>query len=300
MSNQTVKKILESNNLDNNLEITRVDVGFTNTVYSVDDKYIIKICNDPSNKQRFANEVELYTYFSNKLPVPNLIVFDESQQISDTPYMVYRKIKGENLYNVWHTYNENQREDIVQQLCNMLKIINSTPLNELSKSFKTHKDFGRSIAENTKIISEKNLIDSKLVNQVNNYVARNIYVLEESNIKLTYWDSHFDNILVSDSKIVGLLDFERTEFISIDFTPDIVKRMMEYPKKYVSKYAEKFIKEEDYSNLLTYFKKYYPELFDFKNLDIRLNIYNLKYTLHDIIGWPEVELNKTIIKEIVQ
>ena len=50
--------------------------------------------------------------------------------------------------------------------------------------------------------------------------------------------------------IVGILDFERTEVSSIDFILDIIKRIVEYPKKYMSEKFEKFAKKEDYAHLL--------------------------------------------------
>ena len=40
--------------------------------------------------------------------------------------------------------------------------------------------------------------------------------------------------------ILGILDFERTEVSSIDFNLDIVKRMVDYPKKYISEKFKKF------------------------------------------------------------
>ena len=43
--------IKENSNIFNGENrISKVDVGFTNTIYSVDDKYIIKICTDLNNE----------------------------------------------------------------------------------------------------------------------------------------------------------------------------------------------------------------------------------------------------------
>ena len=77
------------------------------------------------------------------------------------------------------------------------------------------------------------------------FVESHHNALTEEKISLVYWDTHFDNILVENNKIVGILDFERTELSSINFVLDIIKRMTDYPKKYISKESEKFAKKGD-------------------------------------------------------
>jgi len=49
--------------------------------------------------------------------------------------------------------------------------------------------------------------------------------------------------------------------------------MAKYPKKYASEEAEKLVVPKDYSNLMNLYKKFYSELFDFKDVDIRLDLY---------------------------
>lgn len=46
-----LNKIINDNDiLNNNMKCVKVNAGFTNTVYILDNKYIIKICSDRSNK----------------------------------------------------------------------------------------------------------------------------------------------------------------------------------------------------------------------------------------------------------
>ena len=123
--------------------------------------------------------------------------------------------------------------------------------------------------------------------KIQKFVDENKYVLDEGKVSLVYWDAHFDNILVKDNKIVGILDFERTELASIDFVLDILKRMMDNPKKYMSEESEKFAKKEDYENLLDWFREFYPELFDFKELEKRLDLYDLECNMKLLLSFPE-------------
>ena len=46
-----LNKIISDNGiLNSNMKCVKVNAGFTNTVYILDDKYIIKICSDRGNK----------------------------------------------------------------------------------------------------------------------------------------------------------------------------------------------------------------------------------------------------------
>ena len=119
-------------------------------------------------------------------------------------------------------------------------------------------------------------------------------------IRDRYWDAHFDNILVQGTEIVGILDFERTELASVDFILDILKRMTKYPKKYMSAASEKYAKKEDYRYLLDWFQEFYPELFDFQNLDTRLDLYAIKHDLDTLIAYPDSVKTKQMIAETIK
>ncbi|MEI8252594.1 MAG: hypothetical protein WCG25_02370 [bacterium] len=54
----------------------------------------------------------------------------------------------------------------------------------------------------------------------------------------------------------------------------------------MSEEFEKFAKQEDYIHLLDWFLEFYPELFEFKNLDKRLDLYFVEYDLHTLLKRP--------------
>ncbi|MFA6992827.1 MAG: hypothetical protein WC269_06180, partial [Candidatus Gracilibacteria bacterium] len=121
-------------------------------------------------------------------------------------------------------------------------------------------------------------------------------VLNKSKIALTYWDQHFDNFIVSKGKIVGVLDFERISISSIDYALFLVRKMVSNPKKYASIKAEKYVKIEDYSNLMEWYKKFYPALFHFDNIEKRLDFYSIERCLDDLYYFPKA---KELITELL-
>ncbi len=188
----------------------------------------------------------------------------------------------------------------------MLKKINSTTYKGFTREFniKTsiswHDKIIKSINNSLSKIKREKLASEEFIEKIKEFVKKNNKTLDEQRIALVYWDAHFDNILVKDDKIVGILDFERTELASIDFTLDIIKRMVEYPKKYMSKESEKFARKRDYANLLKWFKEFYPELFRFKSINTRLDLYSMEHSLKDLIYWPNCseEIKREIEKVI--
>ena len=40
--------------------VNKINVGFTNTIYNINDLYIIKICSDTSNEDKFIKEIDFY------------------------------------------------------------------------------------------------------------------------------------------------------------------------------------------------------------------------------------------------
>jgi len=251
------------------------------------------------------NEAFFYNLFKSEIPVPQVLVYKKKKKVYNKNFIVYTKVEGDNLYSKWHLMNLETRKNIVKQLCDILRFINNYNPQELIKKFNIntseswHDKIINNIKESLKQIEEKQLLPEEFLQAIKKFVESNHKVLMQEKIGLVYWDAHFDNILVKDDKISGIIDFERTDLSSIDYNLDIIKRMQEYPTKYVSEEFEKFIKPENYSNLLDWFKDFYPELFDFDDLKTRLDFYELEYNLNSLLSWPKSETVKKMIAKAI-
>ncbi|SHF19160.1 Phosphotransferase enzyme family protein [Caldanaerobius fijiensis DSM 17918] len=305
MDEKIVKQIFLQNNLGEVKSIKKIEIGFTNKVYLINNEFILKVCEDEENEDNFEKEVFFYDFFKDKIPVPQISVYDNSKKVYNKFFMIYPKIQGDNLYSKWHLMSNSERRDIIRQLCEILRVINKSSYEEFTKRFKLnssvnwHDRILDQIQNSLKKIEDKKIISTEFVQAIKNFIKENHNVLTEQKIALVYWDAHFDNILIQGNIIVGILDFERTNLSSIDFALDTIRRMAEYPKKYMSKEFRKFAKKEDYAKLLEWFHEFYPELFEFKNLGKRLDLYAIEHDLKDLIGWPnDNEVKQMIAKTI--
>jgi len=305
MNRIIIEKIFQEHDLGKIISIKKIEIGFTNEVFLINDKFILKVCEDRSNEEQFEKEVYFYNFFKKQIRVPEIKVFDKSRRIYSRFFTIYPKIEGDNLYSKWHLFSNEVRKNIIKQLCDILKIINTSPYQEFVKKHKIisknwHDKIIDQIQNSLEKIKRRKLLSYDLLKAIKKFVADNHQVLNEQKIALVYWDAHFDNILVQGTDIVGILDFERTELASVDFILDILKRMKEYPKKYMSAESEKYAKKEDYRYLLDWFQEFYPELFNFENLDTRLDLYAIKHDLDTLIFYPDSVETKQMIAETVK
>ena len=74
-----------------------------------------------------------------------------------------------------------------------------------------------------------------------------------------------------------------------DFELDILYRMIRKPWKFASEETERYTDSGDYTNIMLYIEKYYPELVSNPNLHQRLAIYDMVYFLEQLVKHPELE-----------
>ena len=92
MNEKIIKQIFLGNNLEKIISIKKIEIGFTNEVYSINNKFIIKICKKISNEENFKKEVYLYDFFKEKIKIPQVIIYDDSKKIYNKNYMIYKRI----------------------------------------------------------------------------------------------------------------------------------------------------------------------------------------------------------------
>lgn len=291
-----IKKILKQAGIHNVATITKIEVGFSNDVYCIDDKYILKISKRKEDNTNLKKDIFYCNLFQDSLPVPKIIYSGESEKSQGRAFFIYEKIKGENLYNLWHLCSETQRKNYVQQICEMLKVINRA----------SHEDFKENWGEmflskiNAKLrkLEESDGLPKDMSKQVKQFAET--VDLKGEGIVLVNWDLHFDNFLVRDNKIVGFLDFENCMTAALDYQMVLVKRMVRNPTKYASEHAAKFISDKDYENLIDWYEEYYPAMFDFKDIKKRLRLYAIEHCLDDIYYFPKIEDLKKEVKEYLE
>ena len=264
--------------------IEKINVGFTNTLYRINDSYIVKVCTDINNEEDFKKEIDFYNSNKENTLIPKLYYSDTMKE--DVPYFyeILEKVNGVSLYNVWHTYSEEQREDIIRQLCDAMKQMHSIKGDRYNWTEYMKKEFNP-LYEKAKELNIFSDEEKKLLEQA--YYDFDKY-LESDEFVLVHNDLHFDNVFVDNGKI-KIIDFERSMYAPRDFELDIFYRMIRKPWKFASEETEEYTDASQYSNIMSYINKYYPELVNIPNLYERLGIYDIVYFLAHLVKHPELD-----------
>jgi aminoglycoside phosphotransferase (APT) family kinase protein len=304
---ELVTRIFHHHRVAKVTSVEKIDIGFSNDLYSVNGAYVLKLNGSQDDSKDLEREIYFCRLFQNRLPVPKIILADASRTLLDRSFVLYEKIAGDNLYAAWHLYSENQKKAIVRQICSYLRIINATSTEMVLTEFGSelegnwHDAIYSNITQALDILECNRALEPELLQETRSFLDRHHDVLYEQRIALTYFDPHFDNFLVRDGAIVGMLDFERTDLRSIDYVLDLVRRMVEYPLKYVCAQYRPFIRATDYSHLLAWYREFYPELFAFADLETRLNLYSVEHTLQTMLYYPaDAELKGILVKYLRQ
>ena len=245
---EIINTIIKKNSqlFGDNPQIKKINVGFTNTIFVVNDLYIIKICTNENNENNFKKEINFYKENIGNNLFPKLYVFDVNKKDVPYCYEIIEKIDGVSLYNVWHTLSDDERENIIKQLCEAMKTIHSNKSKEQNFDWNNYlqNQFTKlySKAKTLNVFTEQ---EQKLIEYAFSKFSK---YLKKEELVLVHNDLHFDNIFYKDGKI-KIIDFERSMYAPKDFELDILYRMIRKPWKFASEETEQYTNSSDYNNI---------------------------------------------------
>ena len=268
-----IKKILNKENIFFE-KITKSTSGYTNLVFYVDNIYVVKIIAPYTKPEKLKKEISFYKNIKlNYMPK-----YVSSGSIDGVDYLIIKKIKAKSLYEIWHKLDNRRRQNIIFKITNILKQIHKQSPSFLESKYiisnlkdKMNKSFNLNIS----ILENKGFDTTCLKTFQEQYLNK---IFEEQKLRLVYNDAHFDNFLY-DGENVFIIDFDRVLCTSIDYELMIIGLMLEDPAKFASYENEKFVKKDDYVNIWTDLKNFYPEMFNFTYIHERLYTYSFIYKL---------------------
>jgi len=277
----------------------RITYGFSHEVHRLNDDLVIKLFNTESPK-RFDTEV-LMLKSDLQFLKPKLVAFGDAALIGRR-YIIMSYIPGISLGRVWHKATDLQREVLISDIANILKVINRTdPASLPGYTNVTWQE--KLTARGHKLVQKllsKHIIDETKAQRIDDVIDQKGQSLADSKLWAVYWDVHLDNFIVNDKfELQAIIDLENVELTALDYPLFAIEKMMHEPHKYLAEEDEKYADVKDYAKLKTWYRKYYPEIFDFKDQKTRVELYQLLDALHLALDWSHVpELSEQINKLI--
>lgn len=263
------RKIAQANrDVFGNIEsIEEINAGFNNSIFCVNNKYIIKVCGDTNKEKLFDIEANFYNSNQDNESIPTLYRYDKSKDVVPYAYEIIEKIEGKSVYYYWYKMNETQREELIRELVRILKKFHS-------KEYSAY-DWSTSIKE--RILSSFNQTIDMFSEEERNIILESLEkydeILSDNKFCLIHNDLHFDNILIDNKQNIKLIDFNDSLVAPFDFDLRLLYMSVSLPWKWANTEMDPLQKPEDYQNLFEYIKKYYFELNDVKYLEERMLVY---------------------------
>ena len=275
----------------------RVKVGFSNEIHIINDELVLKFYLH--ELIRYQTELAMLETKTN-FPKPKLIATGMVNNFIGHNYILMSLVEGVPLGHVWHKASMNQRHSLIESYIAAQKEINQLPPETLPLliSPNWYKILRREMAEVAKLLKKTGIISNRERDRALAIVDHHAELLKASPLKPVYRDIHLDNLMVNDNfELTGLIDFEFIQLAALDYPLFVLKRLVDEPKQYA---CEEFVKLSDYQPLWSWYKKLYPEMFAFTQLENRLRIYQLADHLRLLKRWSQVKSVRLTFKKLLR
>lgn len=290
-------KLIANNNLDiiTKIEtIEEINAGFNNSIFNVNDKYIIKVCGNEQKETLFDVENNFYVENKNNKNIPILYKYDNSKSIVPYVYEIIEKIDGKSVYYFWYKWNEDMRKRFIKSLIDIIKQFH------VKKSVDDHwKDkIKNEVITNFTLC--KNLFTEEEQNIIEKSFQKYDEVLSDNRYALIHNDLHFDNIIIDKKGEIKIIDFNDSIIAPFDYDMRILFMCKKQPWKWANVEMDPYQKPEDYRNIIDYIKQYYNELTNIKYLDERMLIYAILNDIRHLPKYKSKELVYNILNNSTQ
>ena len=250
-------------------KIEEVNAGFNNSIFDVNDTFIIKVCDNIEKEKLFDTEANFYNSNKDNNNIPTLYKFDKSKSVIPYVYEIIEKVNGKTVYYHWYKMNEQEREKLIQKIVKILQKIHLKNYPEYNWSENIKNKILDSFNQTTDMFSEEE--KDIILKSLDKYDE----ILSDNKFSLIHNDLHFDNILIDNNKNIKLIDFNDSIIAPFDYDLRLLYMSVETPWKWANIEMDPYQKPEDYKHLFEYIKKYYKELNNIKYLDERMLVYRI-------------------------
>ena len=224
--------------------------GYTNEIYSINGRYILKNCINERNKENFKRASLFCQKYHESINCPKVLY---SYLDTDNVWQIEEQVEGENLFFKWNRLNKNEKEDVMRKICKELKKIHEIPVIDVFESNFKPEDwknkFKKDIFKKIDSLKNKGMNFVDLYEKIKKYIAQNLEVLDETDFRVCHTDMHFDNIMIDGDNNIKILDYDRLRISSIDYELNVFNIMSKTPELVVNSELKDQVKKEDYNKI---------------------------------------------------
>ena len=256
-----------------------------NDVFSLDEKYVIKIKTGNPEIPRFRKEKEIYDLLrKNSFPVPKTYVYDDSKNVIPYTFILMDHVYGENLGDSWKGLSGSDKDSMLVNLGKLLAQIHSIHFSQfgeeyVNKQFVGHKSYKKYFSSYTGGIVEKlkksRVLSEKKITKLTNFYHSPLFDLKIP-ASLTHGNFSYNNIIVEGEEINAIVDWEWAKAThNEDELATVLYRTLKMDKNAVQQFRsgyESVIKLDEgfekrlYAYVLLYYLRVLPHVPEWKHM----------------------------------
>lgn len=89
MDHKIIKQIFSHFNLGEPASVQKINIGFSNDVYSIDNADVFKVCKATEDDVNLEKETFLCNALKDKVPAPEVVIFDTSRKLYDRYFIIW-------------------------------------------------------------------------------------------------------------------------------------------------------------------------------------------------------------------
>ncbi|MDD2391660.1 MAG: aminoglycoside phosphotransferase family protein [Bacilli bacterium] len=287
---ELVQSIAEINNLGVVKTLQRINVGFNNIIYRLNDEYFIKICTKLDKELGVKNEITFYQRNDFEFH-PKLIVSDSTKKDIPYIYLVEESINGINLYDIWSELSVTQKKDVLCQLLNIIKTFHKKGCDKSESLTKIMESYDTSFKK-AKVLLAISDAQQEYLQELKSLLP---YYFSDALFSYIHGDIHFNNLMMSNDGKLKIIDFENYCGFPKDKEFDSISRMVRRPQDYKQSGNSKLLIPEECTEIIPYFKENYKEVCDAPLFEERLLIYDCLNSLKWISQYPKHQIYHDIL-----
>lgn len=292
MLNETIIQKIEKKIDEKIISIKQINSGYSRMAFMINDRYILKIVNNPVKDNDTIKEVKFLLNNDNLEFIPKVIFSDFTKKSFPCVFYLERKINGESLLLKWPLLKENEKQQILVQLLEKLDKLHSLDYNShfdnncLDLLLKEYDNYLNKIIESNILNKEK----IYYLYELKNIIPK---VFEGAKTGLIHGDLHFNNILVNANNEISIIDFEKIKRSFVERELDPINRMSRNPNSFNTN-SEIILTDYDFRNIINFIKNNFETINNDK-IDDRLLFFDCLNSLMWLEKYPKYELYNDIL-----
>jgi aminoglycoside phosphotransferase (APT) family kinase protein len=192
--------------------------GCSNACFLVNDDRVIRFQVTELPRHKFRTEkIACDLLRSSALPVPQVLVLDESRTLVPYAFLITTRLPGETIYDSWGRLDSRTRERLAFDAGRYLALLHRHMLPAFGSlgrlaegGFPTWKAYlDEHVARHARRARDAQILDTTAITRIEQLLARFQPLMAAVRTGcLLHGDYHFENLLQQEGQVTGMIDFE--------------------------------------------------------------------------------------------